>query len=813
MNSTQQLLLFGIFELNLDTEELRRSGNPIKLPPQSLRLLMMLARRAGQVVTREEIRERFWDRETTVDFERRMNQCIQQIRTALSDTAGNPLYVETIPRQGYRFIAPVESRSIPSPGPRMAEADSVEGPVAVAQRGATAPGDTAHGHLAAVLEKEAEAAAGPAIEAANFRSPRPKGQRTRLAWIGVAAALLALIGAGLYWRAHRGRALSGKDTIVLADFENRTGDPVFDQTLKGALAIDLEQSPFLNLLSDQKVSETLKLMNRPAHEKLTQELAGEVCLRTNSKALLSGSISQFGSEYVIGLKAVNCQTGDTLVEEQAKAAAKEKILKAIDKLSAGVRQKLGESLPSVQKFATPLEDVTTPSLEALQAFTTGKNMKLQNGDVMALPYFRLALDLDPNFVLAYVELGRANSNLEQTSLAVQYFKKAYELRDRVSLRERHTIEAYYYLYVTGELEKARQTYIAWSESYPSDYVPHHSLGNIYSQLQRWDDAMAEEQEALRLRPDFGVGYANLMASYVRLNRLGEAKALFDEALRRGLDNEWLRQIRYSVAFIEGDQAAMQEQLKWAADKPGVEDHFLAVLADTEAYYGRLDRARELSEQAVDSAVHANKLETAGRWKADEALREAEVGDTRRAQEMAAEALALSTGKDVTALTALTLARAGEVTRAKKLAEDLDRNFPLATIMQNYTLPTIRAAIDLRNNQPVRAIQTLAIVTPYESNSGSLPYFCPAYIRGQAYLALGQGQQAAGEFQKVIDHQGIVTNFVIRALARLQLGRAQVVTGDNQAALKSYQDFLTLWNDADPDIPIYQQAKAEYGRLQ
>ena len=635
-------------------------------------------------------------------------------------------------------------------------------------------------------------------------------KRWKVLVLAVLVTMVALVAGVFYFRSHQPHKLTDKDTIVLADFTNSTGDGVFDNTLKEALAIHLGQSPFLNVLSDAKVSSTLKLMNRPANERLSEEVAREVCLRSNSKALLVGSITNLGSEYVIGLKAVNCQSGDTLVDEQTEAAGKEDVLKSLGKVSTVVREKLGESLPSVKNFDKPLETATTSSLEALQTFVKAQKM----ADVDAIPNFKRALELDTNFALAYADLGVSYRNLGQTELGNQNLTKAYELRYRVSERERFYIEWLYYNYVTGELEKGTQSCLERTQAYPGDAGGYSSLAVNYGIYGQYEKAINALRQAIWLQPDNVIAYSNLMVFSAFLNRLDDAKTAFEEARARKLDDPQLRQSRYLLAFLEGDDATMKEQVTWATGKPGIEDVFLSLQSDTEAYYGRLAKAREFSQQAVESAIHAQAPETAAGWRANDALREAEVGNTAQARQMAAKALSLSSGKDVRAVVALTLARAGDAAQAQKLANMIDHDFPLDTIVQKYTLPTILAAVEIRNSRPDKAIKILETAASYElgtqtTNMGSI---YPAYIRGQAYLALGQGKQASAEFQKLIDHRGVVQNFVTGSLARLQLARAQALDGERELARQSYQDFLTLWKDADPDIPIYQQAKAEFARL-
>jgi serine/threonine protein kinase len=627
-----------------------------------------------------------------------------------------------------------------------------------------------------------------------------------------ASALIVLLVAGYFLMPRRPRALNARDTLVLGEFANSTGDPVFDDTLKQGLSIELEQSPFLNVLSDQKVARTLKLMNRPVTERLTPEVAQEVCQRANSRAMLTGTIASVGNRYLIGLRAVECRTGDRLASTQAEAKSRDDVLKALDEAGKRMRGKLGESLASVEKFNKPLEQATTPSLEALQAFTQARRTQRAKG-ADALPYNKLAVELDRNFARAYASLGATYFNLNQSSLAAENYTKAYQLRDRVSERERYYIEGSYFSFVTGELEKANQSFLAWVQAYPGDDVPHTNLSVNYAYLGQYEKAAAEVEEYLRLTPDSVIGYDGLMYQNLALNRLDIARAAFDQARARNLDDAPLRANRYSVAFLEGDVPAMAEQVTWAAGKPGVEDLLLSVQSDTEAFYGRLKTADELSRRAVESAKQNDAPETAALWQGNLAVRHAEFGDSQRARHAAEEVLALNTGRDARLIAALAFARAGASPRAQKLADELAQQFPVDTMIQGYWLPTIRAALELNRGNPSRAIQLLEAASPYEL--GGVPQFSPGtmypvYVRGEAYLKAHRAPEAAAEFQKMIDHRSLLANFPLSALARLQLARAFVLTGDKTQAQKNYQDFLS--KDADPDIPIMKEAKTEFSRL-
>ena len=629
--------------------------------------------------------------------------------------------------------------------------------------------------------------------------------------VPAAVILVVVIGGMLYLRSRQSAArLTDKDTIVLSDFDNKTGDAVFDDTLKQGLSVQLEQSPFLVLISERRVNDTLKLMGHSAGDRLTPEVTREICQRTRSKAMVTGSIVGLGSQYVIGLKAVNCNTGDVLAEAQEQAAGKEVVLKALDSEAVSLRSKLGESLSSVEKYATPLEEATTPSLEALQAYSLGLKTFSNKGDTAALPFFKRAIELDPNFAMAYVCLSGIYGNLNEVGRAAENARKAYGLREKVSERERFFIEGHYYLKVTGELEKAARTYELLQQTYPRDAISHTMLGETYRLLGNYEKALTEYIEALRLNPNTWVNYSNLGWDYMNLNRLDEAEAIYTQLEER--KHPALLQELYLLAFLK-DDAVRMAQLASAA-KPGPDDLLLATLADTEGWYGKLKNAHELTRRAMYSAEHNDARETAAEYQAVAALREVESGYREQARAEAKAAVMLAPNRDVRAEAALALARAGDTAGAEKLAAELDKTLPLDTLVQRYWLPTIRASVALQGNDPSRAIELLRAASTIELGSPTnLEIFlCPVYVRGEAYILLHDGNAAAAEFQKFLDHRGLVVNFPWGALARLGLARAYAMQGDTAKAREAYQDFLTLWKDADPDIPTLIQAKAEYAKL-
>jgi serine/threonine protein kinase/tetratricopeptide (TPR) repeat protein len=626
--------------------------------------------------------------------------------------------------------------------------------------------------------------------------------------------LLILLAVGLYWRVRPTTRLTERDTVVVADFVNTTGDPVFDDALKQALAVELDQSPFLNILSDQKVSETLRLMGHSSSDRLTRDVARELCLRTGSKVMIAGSISHLGSQYLLGLSAVDCNTEDSIAKEQVQAARKEDVVKDLGKAASSLRGKLGESIATIQKYDTPLEQATTSSLEALQAYSLGLKTLRAQGEEAAIPLLMRATELDPNFAMAYARLGTEYSNLGQLALGSQNAKKAYELRERVSERERLYIDSHYYDYINGETEKAAQVYGLWRRTYPRDVVPYANLGNIYFAVGQYEKALLQFQEALRLEPNNVNGYTNLAVTYIDLNRFDEARQLLDQAQSLKLENVSLFVNLYVLAFFHRDVAEMQRHVTAAKGKPEIEDALTALQSDTEAYDGHFEKARELTRLAEDTARRRGDPETAASYRAEAALREAEVGNKALAQQDVAAALATSHNRNVQLQAALALARTGNTSQARMMAGDLQKDTPANTILNCYWLPTIRAAADINQGNASSAIQLLQTASPYELGSPPpLGNLYPVYVRGQAFLRARQGSAAVVEFQKLLDHAGIVQNFLLGSLAHLGLARSYALGGDTAKSRIAYQDFFAVWKDADPDIPILKEAKAEYAKLQ
>jgi eukaryotic-like serine/threonine-protein kinase len=650
-------------------------------------------------------------------------------------------------------------------------------------------------------------------------------------YIVAALLVVALIAGGLYYRSRQraAHALTDKDTIVLADFANSTGDAVFDDTLKTALNVSLRQSPFLNVLSDSEVTKTLQQMTRPANTKLTSEVSRELCLRAGSKAYLAGSIGNLGTEYVLGLKAVNCQNGETLAEEQVTAASKEKVLDALGEASSKLRGELGESLATVQKFDVPLAEATTSSLEALKAYSLGG---IQSDASAALPHHQRAIELDPNFALGYQGVGDDYYSMGQLGRAREFYTKAFQLREHVSEWERLQITVSYYSNVTGEVDKAAQACQEGIQAYPRDGRAYWQLGNAYASLGQWEKATEAYSDSLRIAPDQDI-YGVLLQGVLALQQFDKARQGIREVEAEKLEDSIARSAMYGLAFLGSDSQAMAEQQEWYTSKLD-ENLGLSLASDTEAYAGRLHKARELTNQAVDSAIRADSRETGAIWREIAAQRETAFGNVHDAKQMAEQGLKLyppTASQGVAAEAALAFAMSGDAVRAESLAQDLNKRFLLDTQMQSLWLPAIRAQLALNRNSPSEAITDLQAASSIEL--ASIPFVAnisclyPTYIRGEAYLAARQGKEAATEFKNVLDHSGIVWNCWTGALAHLGVARANALQArtlqrqgqpaDADAArvraLAAYKDFLTLWKDADPDIPILKQAKAEYAKLQ
>jgi eukaryotic-like serine/threonine-protein kinase len=607
---------------------------------------------------------------------------------------------------------------------------------------------------------------------------------------------------------------------VLADFTNTTGDPVFDETLRQGLAVQLEQSPFLNLISDERIQQELHLMGQPPDARLDPQMAREVCERTSSAAVLYGSIANLGSKYVLGLRAKACRSGDVLAEEQVQVDRKEDLLNALDEIASKFRTRVGESLTTIRKYDTPLAEATTPSLEALKAYSAGLKIHSSQGPAAALPLFKHAIALDPKFAMAYAFQGHAHGELGESDLSAESTSKAYQLQDRSSDREKFFITASYDFRVTGNLEKAEQTCLAWSQAYPRDNTPPSFLaGVIYPVFGKYERAVEESVKAVELDPDFAIGYGDLAFNNVYLDRLGQAEKALQLASARKLEASDSLVLPYDIAFLKGDQVGMEREAAQEQAKSESEAQSWYYQAFAMAYSGHLRQARMMSVRATDMARQADQPERAAVWGTGAALLEAFLADPSAARKRAKAALTLSKDREVEYGAALAFALAGDTSQAQALTDDLQKRFPEDTSVKFSYLPTLGALLALESGRPSRAIEELQIAAPYDLGAPRSSFHAifgplyPVYFRGEALLALHQGPQAAAEFQKILDHRGIVVSDPIGALAHLQLGRAFALSGDKTRARSAYQDFLNLWKDADPDIPLLKQAKQEYARLQ
>jgi serine/threonine protein kinase/tetratricopeptide (TPR) repeat protein len=646
----------------------------------------------------------------------------------------------------------------------------------------------------------------------TIRVPDDEGavppRRRWIVLVAAAVVIAVLIAAGLYWRARPTQVLTDRDTIVLTDFINTTGDTVFDDTLKTALTIQLEQSPFLNVLSDGKIGATLKMMNRSAGERITQDLGREVCIRTGSKATLTGSIAALGSHYAIVLRAFNCQSGDSVASVEAEADSREGVLRALSDAATKLRHKLGESLPSVQ-MAKPLDQATTFSLAALQAWNEGVRISRQGGE--PLSYYQRAVELDPNFARAYLSMAGTYFNLRQMAQQRESLQKAFALRDRVSDRERFMIDSDYYAVVVGDMDKALQIYAEWAQNYPMDLSAHTKAALIYGDRQQYDKAITELREILRIDPNYYSAYVNLVYRYTLANRLDEAKAVFNEALARKLDGPLLRYDAYELAFLQGDTTGMEQQVAWAMTAPGAEDWLLAAQANTEAYYGRYTGARQFMKRAVESALRNRANERAAQWHLFAASYEIWAGNAALARQETAAALALTQDPDTvqpSAAAVLANPEIGDSTGAEKLLDAAAQKIGPANKDWIDSWKPARALIEMERGRTARALVLLEglPVPPRQFD------WYASYARGRALLRAGQGGAAGVEFQKIIDHRHITHNMSLGPTCYVWLARARTQAGDTAGARRAYQDFFAIWKDADPHLPILQQAKAEYAKL-
>jgi DNA-binding winged helix-turn-helix (wHTH) protein/tetratricopeptide (TPR) repeat protein len=753
---------FPPFRLDVRNQCLWRDEERVALMPKPFAVLVYLVEHAGQLVTQDDLLTAIWP-DTHVQPEV-LRRYILEIRRVLGDQPESPRFIETQPKRGYRFIADIRDGSAPAP-----------------------------------------LAAAPEPVAPEPRSPRKRWKYS--AAIAVVAAAI-LVSAGLYWRGRHPR-IAERDTILLADFRNLTGDPVFDGALRQGLAVQLEQSPFLSLVSDERIQQTLQLMRLPADSKLTPELARDACQRIGSSTFIDGSIRQVGTQYSLILRATNCATGETLSSAEAPAKDKNHVLEALGSGSSEMRRKLGESIATIQRFDTPLVQATTSSLDALQAYSLGHRALTVNGDsAAAAPFFRRAVSLDSNFAMAHTLLGDALWNLGESTAASESIRKAYDLRTSVSEWEKLRIESEYESLVTNNLERAQRAFEVWAQTYPRESTPRNRLGTVYMALGQHEKAALAFQEALRLNPASGLIRGNLINSYIALNRLEEARTMIEETKASTPNSPGLKINLYRLAFLRGDRVEMSRQAELARATPGLEDELLWFEAATAAYFGQFRKALTLFEQAIAAAERADEKEAAARYRAATALRFAAFGEKLEARKHARAALESSHGHSMKYLVALTLSQTGDLAEAQRLTREIESKSPEDTIVRFVHLPVLRARFALAAGDPVKALDALEPSRPFE---GGVALY-PAYVRGVALVEAGRARAAVAEFRKLIDHPGIVMNAIMGPLARLHLARALAKDGDALNARIAYLEFLALWKDADPDIPLLRQARIEAAKL-
>ncbi len=781
---------FGPFEVHAASSELLKNGTRTKLQEQPFRLLLVLLENAGEVVTRTELRNRIWPENMFVDFDSSVRVAVRKLREALGDDAEKPRYIETVPKRGYRFL--LEDVHPETPVHHAANSDCDSSPSA-----AISP---MHGGQGTAASAE-------------------KPGRVHTWLFSVVFVIVVIAAATVMSRSHVRQVLTGKDTVVLADFSNSTGDPVFDETLRQGIAVQLGQSPFLSLISDERIQQVLRMMGRSADARLTPEMARELCERIGSAAVLEGSIAKLGNQYVLGLRAKDCRSGSVLDEEQAQAARKEDVLHALDQVASRFRTRIGESLATVEKHSTPLAEATTPSLEALRAYSAGRKVHSSNASAARF-LFKRAVDIDPQFATAYVYLGHVHGELGESDLAAEATSQAYRLRNHASDEEELFITASYQFRVTGNMEKLQRTCEAWVQTYPRERNAHLFLaGHVYQVHGTYDLAVEEAKKAIELDPDFAIAYDTLAFSYENLGRLNEAEQTVQQATARNLQLPDFFERRYNIAFLRADKTGMEREVAMSRGKSIAEDLIADQQSLASAYSGRLQQARSESRQAVNMAQQGEHRERAALYEAGAALREAFFGNAAEARQRAMRALDLSRDREVEYGAALALALSGETAQASALAHDLDGRFGEDTSVQFSYLPALRARLALNHGEPSKAIEQLQIALPFDLGQpysrfhGFFGSMYPVYVRGEAYLAAHKGIEAAAEFQKVLDHRSIVVSDPIGALAHLQLGRAYALAGDSLRSKAAYQDFFTLWENADPNIPILQQARAEYAKQQ
>jgi DNA-binding winged helix-turn-helix (wHTH) protein/tetratricopeptide (TPR) repeat protein len=771
--SRRELYEFGPFRVDADKEVLFRDGEPVALTPKAFQILLVLVRCGGNIATKDEIMKKVWP-DTFVE-ETNLTRNIFSIRRALGETLENQ-YILTVSGKGYRLA----ERAVP------------------------------------VLPRELNVVS--AVRSTVKVEVQEERKKSPLGWITLAAAIVVAAAVAAYIVLHRPPRLTEADTVVIADFDNGTHDPVFDQTLTQGLAVQLEQSPFLQIVSDQRVQHTLQLMSRGGSEHLTPTLAREVCERIGATVVLEGSISNLGNEYVLGLRATRCGSGDLLDVEQATAKAKEQVLDALTQVASRFRRRAGESLRTRQMHDKPLEEGTTASLEALKAYSAGRRASLTESMVAGIPLQKRAIQLDPNFALAYAQLALTYSDSGQTGPAVEAAKRAYELRNRASDPEQFFIDVTYGRIVTGNLERARQTCTSWAQTYPRDPDAHGLLSGLILQgLGDFDISIEEARKALALDPDLSPAYANLAYSYFLEGRMKEAANVVAEASTRGFNIPELIVLRYAIAFAAEDTEGMKRAASLASGKPWAEDWMSQTEALAAADRGQIHLARQLSRKARELAIGVGQPERAAGYESAFAVDEALFRYPREAIQAATEALRMSRGRDVEYTAALAFGLAGDPQQTDLLRKDLHDRFPEDTVVNRIYLPVLKAVVAIGKGNAPEATEDLQVTTTGEmampgDGSAMLGNVHSPYIRGEALFRTNRVQEGLAEFQKIVDHPGIRFTDPIGSLAGRQISRGYRLAGDQDKARTEYEKLFKQWAAADPDLPVLKEAQREFRSL-
>jgi DNA-binding winged helix-turn-helix (wHTH) protein/tetratricopeptide (TPR) repeat protein len=778
----KHLLQFGPFWMDLEERVLIRDQETIALPPKAFETLLVLVQHSERVVLKDDLMKSVWP-DTFVE-ESNLSQHIFQLRKALGDKAHDPHYIVTVPGRGYRFAQ------------KVAELTEPEGDLIVHSRS-----------IQSVTVEETEFSQ----DGTAFRS-LSRFHQTPWNWIlGTAGVVTVLaLASAFVMRMRRAPPLNEADLVLVSDFVNTTGEPVFDGTLKQALTVKLAESPYFNIALDTETRNTLVLMGRSADERVVPPVAREVCQRGGAKVVVGGSVLSIGNKYVLDLDATNCLTGASLAHQQIEALNKEQVLNRLGQIIPPLRRKLGESVSSIQKFDTPIEQATTKSLAALKAYTSGDEKRAQGKEEESIPFYKMAIELDANFAIAYARLGTIYRNIHERGLADEYLRKAFERREHVSEREKFYIQAHYYDHAVNDQDKTIETYKLWTEVYPHDFSPFNGLSSMYIEIGQPEKAIAAGQQSLRLNPKSALAYATLGRAYERATRFAEARAICERASAEKMDSFWTHQLLYRIAFAEGDEPAMQREIEWSKGK-SQESVMTYYQAKAALSLGELRRSRELFERARAIAQQNGFKEQAVAILDGHAQFEADLGNNREARAMANLSVhETPSSARHKAFATLALARAGDVQRAEALLNDLNNQPTLGTAVKEVVLPSIRAALDLDGKNPAAAVEELrhAILYDLGSDSGGTTI----YYRGLAYLELKSGKEAAAQFQKILDNRGVVAVDIYWPLAQLGLARAYAQTGDTQKSLGEYREFLTLWKHADPDLRAFKDAKAEYKKL-